>query len=91
MPDYNATCFSGCSMKFANFHSKGRLYAHGLEYGITIFPIIALFDFVWQCKIDDTGKTIIIRNMPLDCPLQLLSIGGDIDGEIDYESFTSLN
>lgn len=87
IPDYNSVRFSGCSHKFANFYGKDRLYAHGLEYGITVFPIIALFDFIWQYKKDNTHKAVILRNMSFNGPLQLLTI----DGEVDYESFHSLN
>lgn len=85
--EYHALRSSGCSQKFSKFYGQNRLYTIGHKYELVLFPIVALFDFVWHYKIVETDKTVIIRNMPFDCPLQLISI----DGEIDYESFTSLN
>lgn len=87
IPEYHAPRFSGCSRKFAKFHGPNRLYVEGLKYELVLFPIIALFDFIWEYKAAKIHKRVIIRNISLDCPLQLISIGG----EIDYESFTSLN
>lgn len=87
IPDYNSIRFSGCSEKFANFHGPKRLYAHGFKYELILHPITAAFDFVWEYKIKDKGHTVIIRNRPFNCPLQLITV----DEEIDYESFTSLN
>lgn len=84
---YHALCFSGCSQKFSKFYGQNRLYTIGHKYELELLPIVAVFDFVWYCKLAETDKTAIIRNMPFDCPLQLLVI----DEQIDYESFTSLN
>lgn len=87
MPNYNATRFSGCSQKFANFNGPKRLYACGFKYELVLPEIIAVFDFVWDYKINNKDHTTIIRNRPFDCPLYLIAI----DGEIDYESFHSIN
>lgn len=84
---YHEEKSSGCSQKYADFYGPKRLYVRGLEYELELFPIIALFDFVWKYKIGDKEKTVIIRNKDIDCPLQLLTVGG----KTDYESFTSLN
>lgn len=85
--EYYPIRFSGSSQNHANFYGPKRLYAHGLTYELERFPIIALFDFVWQYKIGDKEKTAIIRNKAIDCPFQLLAV----NGVTDYESFTSLN
>lgn len=84
---YYAPCFSGCSQKFSNFHGQNRLYTIGHKYELELLPIVAVFDFVWHHKISEADKKVIIRNMPLNCPLQLLVI----DDKIDDASFTSLN
>lgn len=79
--------FSGSSQKHANFYGPKRLYTPILTYELERFPVIALFDFVWEYKIGNKKKTMIIRNKAIDCPFQLLAV----DRVTDYESFTSLN
>jgi hypothetical protein len=88
--DYYAPRFSGCSMKYAKLFVGKRQYDNLAEcelYELLDIHAITIFDFLWRYQVDEIDKCAIIRNMPLNYPLQYLVV----NDQIDPESFISLN
>lgn len=81
IPNYNSLMHSGCSLKYANYISRKRMYISDGEYNTITIPIFAVFD--WVVK-KNWGT---MHNFPLLNKLQHLSV----DYQIDYDSFISLN
>lgn len=81
IPNYNSKMHSGCSMKYANFITRKRMYISGVKYALADIPILAVFDFIVK---HEWGRQ---RNYAMPHNRQFL----EINDTPDFDSPISLN